>query len=207
MTLEVNILTAAEQVAVPPIIASFEFQHHPIRATIVEDVEVFIAKDVAQILGFGNPRQAVRSHVSKRDRYGVQLMDAMGRAQTLLAINESGIYALAFGSSKPEARVFRDWVTSEVIPSLRRTGKYEIKDRLPALLEEVAKHLGNRGAAKGRQLNRIVPRRDGLFDFRIGRRWSRGVDLTAATGLPLSHRLREGLALSSLQLGAVKTRQ
>jgi prophage antirepressor-like protein len=209
MTSENTPNPATNQIAAPtvPTVASFQFNTSSVRVVIVDGSEFFIAKDVARILGFGNPRQAVRSHISKRDRRGVQVVDTIGRKQTLLAVNESGVYALVFGSTRPEAREFRDWVTSEVLPSLRRTGRYVVENQLPALLQEITNHLGQRGAARSRQLNRIVARRDGLFDFRVGRRWVRGVEFSAANGLALGHRLREGLALSALQLGAAKTRQ
>jgi prophage antirepressor-like protein len=183
-----------------PAVASFQFQNSPVRIATVEGVEVFIAKDLAAVLGFRNARQAVRTHVSKKDRYGVQILDTMGRGQTLLGVNESGMYSMVLGSKKPKALDFKHWVTSEVLPSIRRTGRYERKAGLPALLGQVVDALRGRGAAKERQLNKVVAHRDGSVSFRVGRHWVRHVRPLDASALqlPLAHSLREGLALSAL---------
>ena len=85
----------------------------------------FVAKDVAEILGYKNPRQAVASHVDKEDKNTVQIQDGIGNpAKTI--INESGLYSLVLSSKLPKAKAFKRWVTSEVLPSIRKTGKYEI---------------------------------------------------------------------------------
>lgn len=84
----------------------------------------WVAKDVCEVLEFGNPRQAVATHLDE-DEKAVHSMDTPGGTQNLTIINESGLYALILRSSKQEARKFRKWVTSEVLPAIRKTGKYE----------------------------------------------------------------------------------
>lgn len=93
--------------------------------TIVKDGEPwFVGKDVAEILGYTNPQKAVREHVDDDDR-GVNEMDTPGRVQSVVVINESGLYSLIISSKLPNAKKFRKWVTSEVLPSIRKTGGYQ----------------------------------------------------------------------------------
>jgi prophage antirepressor-like protein len=202
---EIVINPATEQVAATfdiPTISSFKFQDHPVRIVMVNGVEFFLAKDLAPILGYGHAREAVRSRVDKRDRITVSSPDAIGQRgnPTALAVNESGLYALILGSRKPEAHAFKYWVTSEVLPTIRKTGRYELQPRVPALLGQITGMLRGRGAAKERQLNRIVAHRDGSFSFRIGKHWTRRVQPVDACALPLAHALREGLAVSALNV-------
>jgi BRO family protein len=135
--------------AVIPAAASFNFQIHRVRVIQMNGVEHFVALDLAPILGFGNARQAVRTHVPRADRDTVQVVDAIGRTHNVLAVNESGVYALVFGSSKPEAKVFKHWVTSEVLPFLRKTGRFEVGHGVPTLLQNVTAILRGRGAGQG----------------------------------------------------------
>ncbi|MGC7960501.1 BRO-N domain-containing protein, partial [Salmonella enterica] len=83
----------------------------------------FAANEVCEVLGFANPRDAVARHVDDDDVGKHDTLTAGGRQRTT-HINESGMYALIFGSTKPEAKRFKRWVTSEVLPSIRRTGGY-----------------------------------------------------------------------------------
>ena len=92
----------------------------------------FVAKDVCEILEFGNYRQALTTHLDE-DEKGVQKMDTPGGMQDMSVINESGLYTLVMRSNKPEAKKFRKWVTSEVLPSIRKTGMYAT----PAKVEDI----------------------------------------------------------------------
>lgn len=83
----------------------------------------FVGKDVAEILGYVETAKAIRTHVEPEDK-GVSEMDTPGGKQNLTIINESGLYSLIIGSKLPEAKKFKRWVTSEVLPSIRKTGKY-----------------------------------------------------------------------------------
>lgn len=96
-----------------------------IRTMVNENGETFfVAKDVAIALGYSNRRDAVAKHVDKEDRYGVAIRDSIGRTQQVVVINESGLYALIMSSKLPSAKAFKRWVTSEVLPQIRRTGGY-----------------------------------------------------------------------------------
>ena len=77
---------------------------------------LFCAKDVAEALGYDQPRKAVERHVDKDDGTKRTLIDSMGRKQRATFINESGLYALILSSKLPKAREFKHWVTSEVLP-------------------------------------------------------------------------------------------
>ena len=83
----------------------------------------FIGKDVADILGYSNPRDAIHKHVEFEDK-GVAKCDTLGGSQELTVINESGLYSLILSSKLPGAKKFKHWVTSEVLPSIRRNGGY-----------------------------------------------------------------------------------
>ena len=85
----------------------------------------FVGKDVAEALGYSNPRKALLDHVDVEDK-GVTKRDTLGGSQNLVIINESGLYSLALSSKLPQAKVFKHWVTSEVLPQIRRTGRYEL---------------------------------------------------------------------------------
>lgn len=87
----------------------------------------FVGKDVAMALGFTNSRDAISTHVFEEDK-GVDLIDTLGGKQKITIINESGLYALVFGSRLSTAKQFKHWVTSEVLPSIRRHGLYAIDD-------------------------------------------------------------------------------
>lgn len=92
--------------------------------TVVKDGEPwFVGKDVAEILGYSNPRKAVIDHVDEEDKMdGVTIRDSIGRKQIPVLINESGLYSLILSSKQPNAKKFKKWVTSEVLPSIRKNG-------------------------------------------------------------------------------------
>lgn len=86
----------------------------------------FVGKDVAEILGYSNSRKAIADHVDEEDK-GVTKCDTLGGVQNLTIINESGLYSLILSSKLPSAKDFKHWVTAEVIPSIRKTGKYSAR--------------------------------------------------------------------------------
>ena len=83
----------------------------------------FSGKDVAESLGYINPRKAISDHVDEEDK-GVTKCDTLGGKQDMTIINESGLYSLVISSKLPSAKRFKHWVTSEVIPSIRKNGGY-----------------------------------------------------------------------------------
>lgn len=94
-----------------------------IRTITDNDGIYFVGKDVAEILGYANPRKALIDHVDLEDK-GVTKCDTPGGVQDLTTINESGLYSLVLSSKLPSAKRFKRWVTSEVLPALRRQGGY-----------------------------------------------------------------------------------
>lgn len=99
-------------------------ENAPIRVQVVKGETLFVAKDVCAVLGIEKYRDAMMR--IDTDERGSVLMDTPGGKQDFAAVNESGIYALVFQSRKPAAQEFRKWVTSEVLPSIRKYGKYVV---------------------------------------------------------------------------------
>lgn len=94
-----------------------------IRTVTVKNEPWFVGKDVAQALGYREAAKAVREHVDPEDRGGSK-MDTPGGIQEITIINESGLYSLIMGSKLPTAKAFKRWVTSEVLPAIRKNGGY-----------------------------------------------------------------------------------
>ena len=99
--------------------------------TITENDDIyFVGKDVAEVLGYTNTRKALADHVDPEDKKdGVTIRDSIGRDQTPVVINESGLYSLVLSSKLPSAKRFKRWITSEVLPALRRQGGYILTDK------------------------------------------------------------------------------
>lgn len=98
-----------------------------VRTTTINDEPWFVGKDVAEILGYANTKDAIASHVDADDKRVIQrseiaTLDIPNRGLTI--INESGLYSLILSSKLPTAKEFKHWVTSEVLPAIRKTGKY-----------------------------------------------------------------------------------
>jgi prophage antirepressor-like protein len=99
-----------------------------IRVETINNEPWFVAKDVCDVLGIEKYRDAI-ARLDDDEKGRLLLMDTPGGKQQLSAINESGLYSLIFQSRKPEAKIFRKWVTAEVLPALRKTGEYRTKRR------------------------------------------------------------------------------
>ena len=100
-----------------------EFGH--IRGLKIEGEPWFVGKDIAEALGYKNPQKAIRDHVDAEDK-GVNELFTPGGKQNIAIINESGLYSLMLKSKLPGAKKFKRWVTSEVLPSIRKTGAYSM---------------------------------------------------------------------------------
>lgn len=112
-----------------------------VRTVLIEDAPYFVGKDVANILGYSNTADAIGRHVYEEDKTTIEISDGGSNYKTrAVIINESGIYALVFGSKLPTARKFKHWVTSEVLPSIRKTGGYSLNvpKNLPEALRAYA---------------------------------------------------------------------
>lgn len=96
-----------------------------VRTVVIDGDPWFVGKDVAECLGYTNPSKALADHVDDDDKLNNKTLSSLGQRGGWL-INESGMYALIFGSKLEKAREFKRWVTSEVLPTLRKTGHYEV---------------------------------------------------------------------------------
>lgn len=122
-----------------------------LKIIIIDEEPYFIGSPIASFLGYTNPRKAIRDHVDEDDRLIMKVPDTQGWNETfhpytpntkILIINESGLYSLIFGSKMDFAKKFKKWVTSEVLPSIRKTGSYSITPKdypsaLRALADEI----------------------------------------------------------------------
>ena len=129
----------------------FTFENQKVRTLSIDDEPYFVAKDVATILGYNsNPAKAIRDHVDDEDK-GVNETFTPGGKQKITIINESGLYSLILSSKLPNAKKFKRWVTSEVLPTIRKHGAYLTdqkaidittnKEGLASLLKQAADQL------------------------------------------------------------------
>lgn len=136
-----------------------------VRSLVINGEPWLVGKDVTKALGYDNPSKAIRDHVEEEDkRVGVQnvtpyIIDSLGRKQHPTFINESGLYALVFGSKLPSAKKFKRWVTSEVLPALRKTGQYQVKELSgQELMAKALIEAQSVLAAKDKQIEEMKPK-------------------------------------------------
>ena len=107
---------------------NFQFNNNQVRTVVKDDQIWFVATDVCKALDYANPSDAVATHLDDDEKMTIANSDShsgkRGGSRFMVIINESGLYALVLRSRKPEARKFAKWVTSEVLPSIRKTGAY-----------------------------------------------------------------------------------
>lgn len=104
-----------------------------IRTITINNEPWFVSKDVAFVLGYSNPRDAISKHVDVEDK-GVAKCDTLGGSQDLTVINESGLYSLILSSKLPTAKKFKHWVTSEVLPTIRKHGVYATAETIENII-------------------------------------------------------------------------
>lgn len=138
----------------------FNFENHEVRSLLVDDEPWFVGKDVAEILSYSNTRKALTDHVDDEDKMdGVTIRDSIGRNQKPVLINESGLYSLVLSSKLPSAKKFKRWVTSEVLPALRKTGQYQVKELSGSeLMAKALIEAQNVLAAKDKQIEEMKPK-------------------------------------------------
>lgn len=112
----------------------FEFAHKNVRVIQKDNEPWFVAKDVCDVLEIKNSRDAVAR--LDEDEKDVALTDTLGGGQSLTVVNEPGLYTLILSSRKPEAKVFKRWVTHEVIPSIRKHGTYMTAETIQKVLTD-----------------------------------------------------------------------
>ncbi|PJK24590.1 phage antirepressor [Enterococcus mundtii] len=147
----------------------FNFEQNEVRTVLANDEPYFVGKDVATALGFKDSNNALKQHVENEDKIiGCQnttpsFKDKLGRNQYPTLINESGVYDLIFGSNLPSAKKFKRWVTSEVLPAIRKHGIYATDELLnnPDLLIGVATKLKEERALRlvaEQRVNELQPK-------------------------------------------------
>lgn len=102
---------------------TFNYNENQVRTVEIDGAMWFVGKDVAETLGYTNPRKALADHVDTEDK-GVTKCDTLEGAQEMTIINESGLYSLILSSKIPTAKDFKRWVTSEVLPTIRKHGAW-----------------------------------------------------------------------------------
>lgn len=148
-------------------VAVFNFETSKVRTKILNNEIWFVGKDVASILGYSNSRKAMGDHVSEEDKSGVTISDSIGRKQIVTGINESGLYSLIFGSKKENAKKFKRWVTSEVLPSVRKSGSYTKPQSTLQLFDNALQVMKEQEA----KINHVVDRMDEFEDAQEIRSW------------------------------------
>ena len=148
----------------------FNFENHKVRSLMLSNEPWFVGKDVAEVLGYSNINKAVSMHV---DEYDKRVLDFKGFSQIGNAsklwsgndfsnktiINESGLYSLIFGSKLESAQKFKRWVTSEVLPALRKTGQYQVKELSGSeLMAKALIEAQSVLAAKDKQIEEMKPK-------------------------------------------------
>lgn len=130
-----------------------------VRTLVIDNEPWFVGKDVAEVLGYAKPLNAIAQHVDKDDSLKQGLTDSLGRQQKTIFVNESGLYALIFGSKLESAQKFKRWVTSEVLPALRKTGQYQVKELSgQELMAKALIEAQSVLAAKDKQIEQMKPK-------------------------------------------------
>lgn len=141
-----------------------------VRVIEVKGEPMFCASDVCNVLGYTNPSKAIADHVDDDERYN----ESLERGGNLLFISESGLYSLIIRSNKPNAKPFRKWVTSEVLPAIRKTGGYSLA--IPKTYSEALRQLADTIEEKEKikhQLDVKTEQLDESKDWYSIKRWAK----------------------------------
>lgn len=126
----------------------FNFENQQVRTLIINEEPYFVGKDIAIILGYKKPENAIANHVEDEDKT-TTLIQGTGsnyKSKTVI-VNESGMYSLILSSKLPNAKRFKHWVTSKVLPAIRKTGSYQLPqtpEELLSLTVQATNHLTKR---------------------------------------------------------------
>ena len=137
----------------------FNFESHEVRSLLLNNEPWFVGKDVAEALGYSKARNAIATHIDSEDKKDAPIQGTLGGVQEMTVINESGLYSLVLSSKLPSAKKFKRWVTSEVLPALRKTGQYQVmelsgQELMAKALIEAQSVL----AAKDKQIEQMKPK-------------------------------------------------
>ncbi|MDY4812785.1 MAG: phage antirepressor KilAC domain-containing protein [Ruminococcus sp.] len=111
-------------------ITTWNFDNSQVRTLTIDNEPYFVGKDVAETLGYARARNAIATHVDDEDKKDALIQGALGGTQNMTVINESGLYSLILSSKMPNAKKFKRWVTSEVLPAIRKHGMYATDELL-----------------------------------------------------------------------------
>lgn len=129
-----------------------------VRSLVIADEPWFVGKDVASILKYTNTTKAIRDHVDEEDKLTERIV-LSGQNREAIFINESGLYSLILSSKMPSAKKFKRWVTSEVLPALRKTGQYQVKELSgQELMAKALIEAQSVLAAKDKQIEEMKPK-------------------------------------------------
>lgn len=137
----------------------FNFESHEVRSLLLNNEPWFVGKDVAEALGYSKARNAIATHIDSEDKKDAPIQGTLGGVQEMTIINESGLYSLVLSSKLPSAKKFKRWVTSEVLPALRKTGQYQVKELSgQELMAKALIEAQNVLAAKDKQIEEMKPK-------------------------------------------------
>lgn len=137
----------------------FNFESHEVRSLLLNNEPWFVGKDVAEALGYSKARNAIATHIDSEDKKDAPIQGTLGGVQEMTVINESGLYSLVLSSKLPSAKKFKRWVTSEVLPSLRKTGQYQVKELSGSeLMAKALIEAQSVLAAKDKQIEEMKPK-------------------------------------------------
>lgn len=136
----------------------FNFENHEVKSLLINSEPWFVGKDMAETLGYTDTNQAIRKHVDDEDKLS-RRFDGSGQGREMVIINESGLYSLVLSSKLPTAKKFKRWVTSEVLPALRKTGQYQVKELSgQELMAKALIEAQSVLAAKDKQIEEMKPK-------------------------------------------------
>lgn len=115
-------------------IQNFSFNGNQVRVVMINSEPYFVGKDVTGVLGYKNANDALNKHIENEDK-GVAFCDTLGGKQKMTVINESGLYSLIISSKLPQAKQFKHWVTSEVLPSIHKYGAYATPQTIENIID------------------------------------------------------------------------
>lgn len=137
----------------------FNFESHEVRSLLLNNEPWFVGKDVAEALGYSKARNAIATHIDSEDKKDAPIQGTLGGVQEMTVINESGLYSLVLSSKLPSAKKFKRWVTSEVLPALRKTGQYQVKELSgQELMAKALIEAQSVLAAKDKQIEQMKPK-------------------------------------------------
>lgn len=114
----------------------FNFNGSNIRTLTIDNEPYFVGKDVAEVLGYKKPRNAIKTHVRDKHKKDAPIQGDLGGLQEMTIISEPGLYSLVLKSKAPQAEQFQDWVTEEVLPTIRKHGAYATENKLEEMLND-----------------------------------------------------------------------